>query len=60
MSAFCGLTPLCLAVGTIFVPETPHYLMGKGEIKKAIKSFKWLSGIESDEVAQQKLLSVSE
>jgi SP family facilitated glucose transporter-like MFS transporter 8 len=40
----CLAVPVTFLVTFLWMPETPVYLMGKGEVKKAKRSLKWLRG----------------
>jgi SP family facilitated glucose transporter-like MFS transporter 8 len=55
---------MCLGVSVAYlvafmwIPETPVYLMGKGEVKKAKRSLKWLRGgkLPEEELTRMSLL----
>ncbi len=47
-SIICGMLPLAFALGFIFMPESPLYLVSKNRSEDAIKSLKWLRGAHYD------------
>lgn len=38
----CLCAPILTVIALIFVPETPHWLIGKGRIEQAEKALGWL------------------
>ncbi|XP_016990720.1 facilitated trehalose transporter Tret1-2 homolog isoform X2 [Drosophila rhopaloa] len=44
LSTLCLFIPILLLVGLIFLPETPVYLLKRGDRTKATSSLKWLWG----------------
>ncbi|EDV20428.1 uncharacterized protein TRIADDRAFT_38377 [Trichoplax adhaerens] len=40
--------PILMALGIMFMPETPRYLLAKGKRPMAIKQLKWLRGSHAD------------
>lgn len=46
---FTAIISIAFVIGFIFMPESPQFLMSKGNFDKAEKSFKFLRGLSSDE-----------
>lgn len=49
LALICMCVPITNFVALFFIPETPHWLIGKGRIECAEKSLKWLRGWASKE-----------
>jgi len=45
MSIACTILPVLFAVTFFWMPESPIYLLSKGQIDKAEKSLRWLRGV---------------
>lgn len=48
VSIICGVIPLIFGAVFVFMPESPLYLITKGESEKAMESIKWLRGNKYD------------
>lgn len=48
LSIICGAIPIIFAVVFFFMPESPLYLVSKGQNEKAVDSIKWLRGDQYD------------
>lgn len=48
VSIICGVIPLVFGAVFVFMPESPLYLITKGESEKAMESIKWLRGNKYD------------
>ncbi|CAL8101448.1 unnamed protein product [Orchesella dallaii] len=46
-SIICGVVPILHGVAMLFVPDTPRYLLSKGQTEKAAASLQWLRGAPS-------------
>lgn len=52
VSIICGVIPLVFGAVFVFMPESPQYLVIKGESDKAVASIKWLRGSKYDAQAE--------
>lgn len=52
LSIICGIIPLVFGVVFVFMPESPLYLVTKGQSDKAVDSIKWLRGSKYDANAE--------
>jgi len=55
LTLICALVALLFMIAVYFVPESPAYLLGKGQKKKAGKSLMWLRGADSFDQIQDEL-----
>ncbi|ODM98291.1 Facilitated trehalose transporter Tret1 [Orchesella cincta] len=46
-SIVCGVVPILHGVAMLFVPDTPRYLLSKGQTEKAAAALQWLRGAPS-------------
>lgn len=51
-AAICAVCPLISFLCTLLAPESPSWLLSKGKVEHALKSFKWLRGMD-DESSQE-------
>lgn len=52
LSIICGVIPLVFGAVFVFMPESPLYLVSKGQSEKAVASIKWLRGDKYDSEAE--------
>lgn len=48
VSIICGVIPLVFGAVFVFMPESPLYLVTKGQTEKAVDAIKWLRGNKYD------------
>ncbi|XP_055379051.1 facilitated trehalose transporter Tret1-2 homolog isoform X2 [Condylostylus longicornis] len=58
MSLICGAVPILFGLIFVFMPETPTYLVSKGNIESAQKSIKWLRGADYDHTQELSELQI--
>lgn len=46
ISGICVLVPVLLAVAMFMMPESPYYLVSRGRDERALRSLRWLRGLE--------------
>ncbi|XP_055706908.1 facilitated trehalose transporter Tret1-2 homolog isoform X1 [Phlebotomus papatasi] len=52
----CGIFPLLCYIVVFFVPESPSWLLSKGQVSKATDAFFWLRGYDEESIAELKSL----
>lgn len=57
-SIVCGVVPVLHLIAMFFVPETPHYLLSKGQTEKAASALQWLRGAPSVQDVEPELKEV--
>lgn len=58
-SIVCGVVPILHLIAMLIVPETPHYLLGKGQTERAASALQWLRGAPSTQDVEPELKEVN-